>query len=118
MHSVHILHFQLESNSLILVNIMNDLISCPWSLQHLFEEIYKSRQYFVSVSPYCRQATKPPNILSNVEIDSNHNQVFSNFASFPKEVRVLFERTNLDFLHFAFPNPTFFIVLCFSIDTA
>lgn len=50
-----ILYFELESDSLTLVNMLKESTSCAWYLQHLVEEIHKFQQYFITISHCYRQ---------------------------------------------------------------
>lgn len=85
-HAQGVKTFQLESDSLILVQILNGIKFCPWSLLYTYEEICKFRQHFLIVSYYYKQDNKLVDIFSNEGLNILDSQSFPNFAVLPKAV--------------------------------
>ncbi|CDP12391.1 unnamed protein product [Coffea canephora] len=69
----------LESNALVLVQIVQGRARCPWSLQRDLQELLQARSFFKEVSHCFRDANKPDR-LSNVGVDSGVLQCMSCFV--------------------------------------
>lgn len=90
---------QLESDSLMLVKILNSLTSYLWHPNHLYEEIGKLLHYCISISHCFRQANKLVDILSNVRTKKKEINFMPILLLYLKKFKVLY---NLGFTSFRF----------------
>ena len=80
-------NLHLESNSLILVQIIQGKARCPWRLQGDLQDLQKVSRCVRKVSHCFREANKPVDRLANVGEDSGLTLTYHSFRELPSLVR-------------------------------
>ncbi|XP_027169553.1 uncharacterized protein LOC113769290 [Coffea eugenioides] len=76
-----------ESDSLVLVQILQGTHGCPWRLQREVDELLSFKHHFHEITHCYREANKPVDYLANLGANSEQEDVFDDFRSLPATVR-------------------------------
>ncbi|XP_027170444.1 uncharacterized protein LOC113770234 [Coffea eugenioides] len=77
----------IESDSLVLVQIVRGTVRCPWQLQSGLQELMEARRYIREISHCFREANRPADRLANVGVDFGINSTYGSFSDLPRLVR-------------------------------
>ncbi|XP_071912409.1 uncharacterized protein [Coffea arabica] len=78
----------LESNSLVLVRIIQGTVRCPWRLQRELLELQQYRRYFEAVSHCFLEANKLADRLSNVGVEARCTTIYEAYNALPRYLRI------------------------------
>ena len=78
---------QLESDSLVLVQILQGKSRCPWRLQGDLQDLLKVKRFVRKVSHCFREANKPADRLANIGADSGTILTYDSLRELPRLVR-------------------------------
>ena len=78
---------QLESDSLVLVQILQGKSRCPWQLQGDLQDLLKVKRFVRKVSYCFREANKPAVHLANIGADSGTILKYDSLRELPRLVR-------------------------------
>ena len=70
----------LESDSLVLVQVIQGKARCPWRLRGDLQELLKDRRFFREVSHCFQEANKPADRLVNIGVDSGITSMMTHFV--------------------------------------
>ncbi|XP_071924664.1 uncharacterized protein [Coffea arabica] len=79
--------FHVESDSLVLVQILQGTHGCPWRLQREVDELLSFKHHFREITHCYREVNKPADYLANLGTNSEQEDVFDNFRSLLATVR-------------------------------
>ncbi|XP_027171745.1 uncharacterized protein LOC113771356 [Coffea eugenioides] len=77
----------LESDSLVLVRIIQGKVRCPWRLQRELLDLQQYRRYFDAVSHCFREANRPVDKLANVGMEARGTAIYDAYTALPRLVR-------------------------------
>ena len=77
----------LESDSLVLVQIIQGRVKCPWVVQRDVQELLRYSRHYKEISNCLREANKPADRLSKLGADSGESVVYDSFVDLPRLVR-------------------------------
>nr|XP_027071629.1 uncharacterized protein LOC113696407 [Coffea arabica] len=77
----------LESDSILLVQMVTGVGRCPWALQRELDELLAFQNAFQAVSHCYRQANVPADRLSKIGTDTRSTVIYNSFAQLPRLVR-------------------------------
>ena len=89
----------LESDSLVLVRIIQGKVQCQWQLQRELLDLQQYRRYFEAVSHCYREANKPADRLSIVGVEARYIAIYETYNVLPRLVR-----GDISLDAFGFPN--------------
>ena len=69
------------------MQILQGTHGCPWRLQREVAELFSFKHHFREITHCYRKANKPADYLANLGTNSEQEDVFDNFRSFPATVR-------------------------------
>ena len=78
---------RLETNSLVLVRIIQETVRCPWRLQRELLELQQYRRYFKAVLHCFREANKSADRLSNVGVEARCTTIYEAYNALLRLVR-------------------------------
>ena len=76
-----------ETDSLVLANMIQGTSACPWELQGELEELLQYRHSFQAISHCYKEANKPVDQLANSGVDLQETCTYDSLASLPGMVR-------------------------------
>lgn len=68
-----LINLHLESDSLVLIHILQGRSMCPWSLQREVQELFQYGHFFNDISHCSREANRPADRLCKVRVDSRES---------------------------------------------
>ncbi|XP_027172427.1 uncharacterized protein LOC113772083 [Coffea eugenioides] len=77
----------IESDSLVLVQIIRGTVRCPWQLQRGLQEVLNAKGLVREISHCFREANRPAYRLANVGVDAGFNSTYVSFSKLPCLVR-------------------------------
>ncbi|XP_071922581.1 uncharacterized protein [Coffea arabica] len=84
-HGLHDLH--IEADSLVLVEILQGKLGCPWRLQWELEGLLRYKRHFREITHCYREANKPANFLANLGADTELETIYGSHSELPVRVR-------------------------------
>ena len=88
-----------ESDSLVLVQILQGTHGCPWRLQREVDELLSFKHHFREITHCYREANKPADYLANLGANLEQEDVYD-FRYLPATVREEIIMDTLDFPNF------------------
>ncbi|XP_027122034.2 uncharacterized protein [Coffea arabica] len=82
-----LVRLHLESDSMVLVRIIQGKVRCPWRLQKELRELQQYGRHFDAVSHCYRETNKPADRLSNAGVEDGHTIIYEGYSALPRLVR-------------------------------
>ncbi|XP_027118404.1 uncharacterized protein [Coffea arabica] len=89
-----------ESDSFVLVQILQGTHGCPWRLQRVVDELLSVKPHFHEITHCCKEANKSADYLANLGANTEQDGVFDDFRALPVTVRGEITMDRLGFPNF------------------